>query len=115
MSQLLENFENGKSTLLLQTIACMQLISKHNKAIQFLLHCTEVCNNAWIVPWRDKTDITINNTFQKKIIFKSRHKLKKIWVDKGSKFYNGYKTMAQISTQHLIKENLFFLKDLLEP
>ena len=42
---------------------------------------------AWIVPLKDKNDMTITKAFQN-ILGESNRKLNKIWVDKGSKFYN---------------------------
>ena len=42
---------------------------------------------AWIIPLKDKKEITITNVFQK-IIYESNHKQNKIWVEKGSEFYN---------------------------
>ena len=42
---------------------------------------------AWVVPLRDKKGITIINAFQKKLNDSAR-KPNKIWVDKGSEFYN---------------------------
>ena len=42
---------------------------------------------AWVVPLKDKKDITITDTFQTFLI-KSRRKPNKIWVDKGRKFQN---------------------------
>ena len=41
----------------------------------------------WGVPLKDKKGITITVAFQK-ILDESGHKLNKIWVDKGSEFYN---------------------------
>ena len=43
--------------------------------------------HAWVVPLKDKKGITITNTFQK-ILDESGRKPSKIWLDKGSKFYN---------------------------
>ena len=64
----------------------MQLLSKYNKGIRFLL-C--VIKYAWFVPLKDKKGISIVKAFQ--IIFKqSNRKPNKIWVDKGSEFYNAY-------------------------
>ena len=40
-----------------------------------------------VVPLKDKKGISIVNAFQK-ILDKSGHKPNKIWVDKGSEFYN---------------------------
>ena len=43
--------------------------------------------HAWVVPLKDKEDTSIVNAFQK-ILDKSERKPNKIWVDKGSEFYN---------------------------
>ena len=40
---------------------------------------------AWVVPLKDKKDISIVNEFQK-ILNDSARKSNKIWVDKGSEF-----------------------------
>ena len=42
---------------------------------------------AWVVPLKDKNDMTITKAFQN-ILGESNRKPNKIWVDKGSKFYN---------------------------
>ena len=42
---------------------------------------------AWVVPLKDKKGISIVNAFQK-ILNQSGRKPNKIWVDKGSEFYN---------------------------
>ena len=42
---------------------------------------------AWVVPLRDRKGVSILNTFQK-ILDNSNRKPNKIWVDKGSEFYN---------------------------
>ena len=66
----------------------MQLISKFNKGIRFLLCVIDIFSKyTWVVPLKDKKGITITNAFQK-ILDESNGKVKKIWVDKGSKFYN---------------------------
>ena len=41
----------------------------------------------WVIPLKDKKGITIVNAFQK-VLNKSDCKPNKIWVDKGSEFYN---------------------------
>ena len=41
----------------------------------------------WVIPLKDKKRITITNAFQK-VLKESKKKTNKIWVDKGSKFYN---------------------------
>ena len=53
----------------------------------FLLSVLDIFSKyAWVVPLKDK-GTTINNTFQN-VLNKSECKPKKIWVDKGSQFYN---------------------------
>ena len=68
----------------------MQLISKCNKGFRFLL-CSCVIDSyskyAWVLPLKDKKGVIIVNAFQK-IIDDSKRKSNKIWVDKGSEFYN---------------------------
>ena len=66
----------------------MQLISKFNKGFSFLLCIIDIFNKyALVVPLKDKKGISIANTFQK-ILDKLECKPNKIWVDKGSEFYN---------------------------
>ena len=66
----------------------MQLISKFNKGVRFLLGVIDIYSKyAWIIPLKVKKGITITNVFQK-ILDESNHKPNKIWVDKGSEFYN---------------------------
>ena len=70
------------------SLADMQLISKFNKGISFLLCATEIFSKyAWVILLKDKKSITITNTFQK-ILDESNRKPNKILVDKGSEFYN---------------------------
>ena len=66
----------------------MQLISKFNKGFRFLLCVIDIFSKyAWVIPLKDKKGISIVNAFQ--IILKeSNRKPNKIWVDKGSEFYN---------------------------
>ena len=65
----------------------MQLISKFNKGIRFLLCIIDIFSKyTWVIPLKDKKGITITNAFQK-ILYKSNRKPNKIWVDKGSEFY----------------------------
>ena len=66
----------------------MLLISKFNKGITFLLCVIDIYSKyAWVFPLKDKKDVTIVNAFQK-ILGDSKRKTNKIWVDKGSEFYN---------------------------
>ena len=71
-------------------LADMQLLSKYNKGIRFLLCVIDIFSKyAWVVPLKDKKGISIVKAFQ--IILKqSNKKPNKIWVDKGSEFYNAY-------------------------
>ena len=66
----------------------MQLISKFNKGIRFLLCVIDIfTKNAWVIHLKDKEGITLVNAFQK-VLNKSDYKPNKIWVEKGSEFYN---------------------------
>ena len=66
----------------------MQLISKFNEGFRFLLCVTDIFSKyVWVVPLKDKKRVSIADTFQK-ILDKSGCKPNKIWVDKGSEFYN---------------------------
>ena len=68
----------------------MQLISMFNKGFRFLLCVTDIFSKyAWVVPLKDKKGTTITNAFQK-ILKEPNRKPKKIWVDKGSEFYNSF-------------------------
>ena len=66
----------------------MQLISKFKKEFSSLLCVMIIFSKyAWVIPLRDKICITITNAFQK-VLKESDRKPNKIWVDKGSAFYN---------------------------
>ena len=66
----------------------MQLISKFNKGFWFLLCVIDIYSKySWVIPLNNKKCITITNAFQK-ILDESNRKPNKIWVDKGSGFYN---------------------------
>ena len=66
----------------------MQLISKFNKGFRFLLCVNDIYNKyAWVFPLKDKKRVSIVNAFQS-ILNKSNRKPNKIWVNKGSEFYN---------------------------
>ena len=68
-------------------LADMQLLSRYNKVCSLCV--TDVFSKcAWVVPLKDKKGISIAKTFQ--IILKESNSRKpnKIWVDKGSEFYN---------------------------
>ena len=64
-------------------LADMQLISKHNKGIIYLLCVINLfIKYAWVVPLK-----CIVNAFQSNLD-SSKRKPNKIWVDQGSEFYN---------------------------
>ena len=69
-------------------LADTQLLSKFNKGIKYLLCVIDLFSKyAFVVPLKDKKGISIVNAFQS-ILNKSKRKPNKIWVDKGSEFYN---------------------------
>ena len=69
-------------------LADMQLISKFNKGFRFLVCVIDIYSKyAWVVPLKDKKDVSIVNAFQS-ILKRSNRKPNKIWVDKDGKFYN---------------------------
>ena len=71
-------------------LADMQLLSRYNKGIRFLLCVIDIFGKyAWVVPLKDKKGVSIIKAFQS--ILKqsnSRQKPNKIWLDKGSEFCN---------------------------
>ena len=68
----------------------MQLLSKYNKGIRFLLCAIDIFSKyAWVVPLKDEKRKSIVKAFQ--IILKqSNRKPNKIWVDKSSEFDNAF-------------------------
>ena len=69
-------------------LADMQLLSRYNKGIRFLLCVIDIFSKyAWVVPLKDKKGVSIVTAFQG-ILKESNRKPNKIWVDKGSEFYN---------------------------
>ena len=97
----------------------MQLTSKFNKRFRFLLCVIDIFSKyAWVIPLKDKKGASIGDAFQK-MLDDSDRKPNKIWVDKGSKFYNSsFKKWLKDNDieMYLIhnEENLLLLKDLLE-
>ena len=68
----------------------MQLISKYNKRIRYLLCAIDFFSKyAFVVSLKDKKGTTIVNTFQS-ILDSSKRKPNKIWVDQRSEFYNNH-------------------------
>ena len=69
-------------------LADMQLLSKFNNGFRFLLCVIDIYSKyAWVITLKDKKDTTITNAFQN-ILKESNSKPNKIWVNKGSDFYN---------------------------
>ena len=69
-------------------LADMQLTSKHNKRIRYLLRAIDLFSKyAFVVPLKDKKGTTIANAFQS-ILDDSKRKPSKIWTDQSSEFYN---------------------------
>ena len=97
----------------------MQLISKYNKGVRFLLCVVDIFSKyAWVVPLKDKKGVSIAPSISK--YFKTiQSKTKQNMGSKGSEFYNNffkndYKTMILICIRHKMKENLMLQKDSLE-
>ena len=91
---IIRNFKKGtvylgfKDNIWGAGLADMQLISKFNKGYRFLLRVIDIFSKyAWVIPLKDKKGVSIVNAFQK-ILKESDRKPNKIWVDKGSEFYN---------------------------
>ena len=62
----------------------MQLISKFDKAIRFLLCVIDIFSKyAWVIPLKDKNVNSVANAFRKSSM-KSNCKPNKKWVEKGS-------------------------------
>ena len=69
-------------------LADMQLTSKFNKEICFLLCVIDICSKyGGCLSLKDKKGTTIVHAYQK-ILKESNRKLSKTGVDKGSEFYN---------------------------
>ena len=97
INQLLGNFKKRevyssfKDNIWGVDLADMQLISKYNKAVRYLLCAINLFSKyTFVVPLKDKKRVSIVNAFQK-ILNNSKRKPNKIWVDQGSEFYNVFK------------------------
>ena len=92
-------------------LANMQLLSKFNKGIKYLLCVIDLFSKyAFVVPLKDKKEASIVNAFQI-ILDKSERKPNKTWVDQGSEFYNhnlktGRRKMTLVCTRRIMKESL---------
>ena len=66
----------------------MQLTSKFNKRIRFLLCAIDIYSKyTSVIPLKHEKGVTMVNAFQK-TLNDSKRIPNKIWVDKGSEFYN---------------------------
>ena len=66
----------------------MQLISKFNKGFRIFVYVNDIyCKYAWVIPVKDEKGTAITYAFQK-ILDELNRKPNKLWVDKGSDFYN---------------------------
>ena len=101
-------------------LADMQWMNKFNKLFRFLLFVIDIyIKYTWVIPLKGKEAITSTNAFQN-TLNESKCKPSKIWVDKGSEFYNrsvnhGCKIIILKFIQHITKKNLLLLKDSLKP
>ena len=69
-------------------LAHMQLISHLKKEFGFYFVFIDIFRKyAWVIPAKNKQGTTITNAIQKKLD-RSKGKPSKIWVNKGSEFYN---------------------------
>ena len=110
-----EAYSTFKDHIWAADLADIQLISKFNKGFRFLLCVIDIYSKySWVVPLKDKKGVSISN-----ILIKSNRKPNKIWVDKGSEFYKRSmkpwleKNDIKMYIQHIMKENLLLLRDLL--
>ena len=70
-------------------LADMQLLNRYNKGIRFLLYVIDIFSKyAWVVPLKDKKGVRIVTAFQSILKQSNNRKPNKIWVYKGSEFYN---------------------------
>ena len=87
----------------------MQLISKYNKGIRYLLCAIDLFSKyAFAVPLKDKKGVSIVNAFHS-ILDSSKRKPNKIWVDQGSEFYNTHfkKWLKENNIEMYSTHNLF--------
>ena len=81
-------YSSFKDNIWCVDLADMQLISKYNRGIRYLLCAIDLFSKyAFVVPLKDKKGTTIVNAFQS-ILDSLKRKPNKIWVDQGNEFYN---------------------------
>ena len=87
----------------------MQLISKFNEGIRFLLYVIDIFSKyAWFVLLKDKKGVTIVKAFQN-ILNDQKRMPNKIWVGKSSEFFK--RSMKSWLEKKGRKEDLFLVKD----
>ena len=83
-------YSSSKDTSSGVDLAAMQLISKCNKVIRYLLCAIDLFSKyGFVVPLKYKKGTTIVNACQS-ILKNSKRTPNKIWVDQGSGFYNNH-------------------------
>ena len=98
INQLLKVYSSFKDNIWGVELADMQIISKYNKAIRYLLCAIDLFSKyAFVVPLKDKKGTAIVNAFQS-ILNNYKRKPNKIWVDQGSEFYNTHLMNTTIHT-----------------
>jgi hypothetical protein len=79
-------YVNGVDKIWAADLVDMQAFSKFNHGIKYLLTVIDIFSKyGWIVPLKNKTGKAVSNALKQ--IFKER-KPNKMWVDKGTEFYN---------------------------
>ena len=89
IKSIIKVYSSLKDNIWSVNLADIQLISKLNKVIRFLLYVLDIFSKyAWVVPLKDKKALTIINVFQKilndSMKLHSKRKPNKIWLHKGS-------------------------------
>jgi hypothetical protein len=83
-------FVRGKDDTWAMDLVDMKNYAKDNENFKYMLTIVDLWTKyAWAVPVKDKTGPMIMNAF-KRVVTDSGRKPKKIYVDKGGEFYNGY-------------------------
>ena len=81
-------YSSCKDNIWRVNLADMQLISKYNKGIRYLLCVIDLFSRyAWVIALKNKKGESIVEGFEN-ILDDSNRKPNKVWVDHGSEFYN---------------------------
>ena len=70
-------------------------LSKYNNTFKFILTVIDMfTKNAWAIPLKNKSELSITNGFE--IVLGESRKSVKLWVDRGTEFYNRtYKSLLK--------------------